>query len=262
MEKHWKRYQKDLQKSPDKKGKKAVLFVLILGVGFFLLTGPVFQDSIQGITPEISKLSQQSSPISIHSDSVSFKRNFTPTFRTMEGGRFVEDVDSETRVVYTLDPVLQNEMEQLFARYRVPYGIFVAMDPTTGRILAMVEHSEDNPSSRHLALRATYPAASIFKLVTAADAMEKGTASPDTVIRYRGGLYEMNPKYWKDNPKRDRNKITLTDALAKSCNVAFAKIALRSLSAQDLRSRAVLFGFNRDLDFELPMDVSTIRIGA
>jgi cell division protein FtsI/penicillin-binding protein 2 len=73
-------------------------------------------------------------------------------------------------------------------------------------------------------------------------------------------MYEMNPRNWRDNPRRDRNQITLTDALAKSCNVAFAKVALHWLDAGTLRRQADRFGFNRAVDFELPVDVSGARI--
>ena len=48
---------------------------------------------------------------------------------------------------------------------------------------------------QNLALRATYPAASIFKLVTAAAALEKGKVEPDTVINFRGGT--LCPFTWK-----------------------------------------------------------------
>ncbi len=259
MDTCWRAYQKRLQKpGPPQKGWVFGLFIVAV-VGVLLLWDPLLRDQTQGGTP-ISLQVPSRTPWTLESEEVRFGRDFNPSFQTMEGGRFVESLDARTRVVYTVDPVLQREMEDLFARYDVPYGVFVAMDPESGRILALVEHSSDDPTQRHLALRATYPAASIFKLVTASAAMEKGKVDPDTVIRFRGGLYDMNPKTWRDNPKRDRNKITLQDALAKSCNVAFAKVALRWLKAPDLRNYAALFGFNREMDFEIPADRSAARI--
>lgn len=172
--------------------------------------------------------------------------------------RFGKNNDGE--IVYTIDPILQEKMREVFQKYQVPYGAFVAINPKTGRVLAMVEYSEGGTSSQHLALRATYPAASIFKLITGAAAIEKGKADPDTVINFSGGLYALSPRNWKDNPKRDKNKITLADAMGKSCNVAFAKVALKWLNSKDILRFAEKFGFNKPLGFELPVQTSHVTI--
>jgi cell division protein FtsI/penicillin-binding protein 2 len=257
MNRRWQNDQKVLR-NPERKKRKflAKIFLILPVFGFILLGAPLIQGPLQGVTPASPTSNADTSPLIVDPDDLRFRWDFSPSFRTIEEGKFVEDLDPQTRLVYTLDPTLQQEMETLFANFHVPYGVFVAMDPGTGRILAMVEYSEESPSERHLALRATYPAASIFKLVTASAAMEKGKVGPNTIIRYRGGMHEMNPRNWRDNPKRDRNAISFSDALARSCNVAFAKVALRWLKANDLNERATLFGFNHDIGFEMPVEMS------
>jgi len=177
-------------------------------------------------------------------------------FKEKVGDKFVSSFENGLSVTYTIDPPLQEKMTNFFAKYKVPYGVFVAISPKTGKVLAMVEHSEKGKGDQHLALRATYPAASLFKLITAAAAIENGKVEPETVIRFNGGLYTLTSRNWVDNPKRDKNKITLADAMGKSCNVAFAKVALKWLGSEDLLHYAEIFGFNKALDFELPVQMS------
>ncbi|MBI3802332.1 MAG: penicillin-binding protein [Nitrospirae bacterium] len=201
----------------------------------------------------------QNTPFALVEEGVRIKGALPPLDHT-ERGKYVSRFPNGVTAVYTYDAALQQAMENYFKRYGVPYGVFVAMDPNTGRVLASVEYSADNPRAEHLALRATYPAASIFKLVTASAAIEEKKANPETEITYHGGLYRMGPRNWIDNPKRDKLKITIADALAKSCNVAFAKIALRWLDVPTLQSYAERFQFNRAIPFELPMQVSRMEI--
>ena len=183
-----------------------------------------------------------------------------PPFDHTEQGKYVSHFKNGVTAVYTIDAALQSAMENYFKHYRVPYGVFVAMDPNTGKILASVEYSSVNPKAERLAFRATYPAASIFKLVTASAALEEKKVRPDTEITFHGGLYRLGPKNWVDNPKRDKQKISLAEALAKSCNVAFAKVALRWLNAPTLLNYAERFQFNRPIPFELPVQVSRMEI--
>ena len=69
-------------------------------------------------------------------------------------------------VRYTLDPGLQQEVERLLKRHNPDYGIFVALDPDTGRILAMADSRRDGIDDGNLSMINTYPAASISKIIT------------------------------------------------------------------------------------------------
>ena len=82
-------------------------------------------------------------------------------------------------ISYTLDEVAQKNMEKLLAQYAPDYGAFVAMDAKTGRILAMVSESRHTDTD-NLTLRATFPSASIFKVVTASAAIDTNKAASGT----------------------------------------------------------------------------------
>lgn len=161
------------------------------------------------------------------------------------------------RVVYTLQPELQTTLEKVLQRYRVPYGAVVALEPSTGKILAMAAYSAvGHPDIRNFCLRATFPAASIFKVVTASAAMDLGLLTPESQVSYRGNMYVLSPA------KLDHNGgalTSLTEALARSNNVVFGRVA-QTVGADNLRKYARAFGFNRTLVKELPLEPSRAYI--
>lgn len=160
-------------------------------------------------------------------------------------GVYVSPLGRGTEAELTLDPGLQQAMERLLRNYNVPYGAVVALDPRTGRILAMAEHSEKD-SSVGLATRALYPAASVFKIVTGAALLEAGVKA-DTEVCYHGGLRGLQAGHLKDDPKRDHSCASLARAMGHSLNVVMAKLANRNLSVDELRSVAGRFLFNEPL---------------
>ena len=76
------------------------------------------------------------------------------------------------------------------------------------------------------------------------------------VIKYRGGNYTLTRYNYRPDKRRDRRRISLADAMGKSCNPAFARVALNRLSLGVLQNYAVSFGFNGSLPFDLPLDES------
>ena len=163
-------------------------------------------------------------------------------------------------------------------------GAVVAIDPRTGAILAMASSpsfdpnllSSHNPTAIRKAYDAysndpqqpllnrplvmTLPPGSTFKLVTAAAALESGRYSPATVVPGPASLKLPNTtrelKNWSGTACGPDNKTTLENALAVSCNTAFASIGL-DLGADALRTEAQKFGW--DTSFEVPLKAATSR---
>lgn len=185
--------------------------------------------------------------------------NFSPTFQTIENGKFVTHLDGGYTVVWTVDPALQTKIGKYIEAHRVPYGIFVAADPRNGRLLAYWG-SRFNHYDASLLLSASYPAASLFKIITATDALSQHKITPETRIHFRGCLYCIGPAYWQENRRRDRLQLTVAEALGKSVNTVFAKIALKYLTPNDLRLTATRYGFNRPITTDIPMDQSHAEI--
>lgn len=164
------------------------------------------------------------------------------------------------KIIYSLSPLLQERAERLLDYYRVPWGAIVAIEPRTGRVLAMAGHSEIDSDGSSLTTRATFPAASLFKVVTASAAIEKSGLSADSVIYYRGGNYTLNRSNYNPDSSRDTKRMELATALGKSCNPVFARVALNNFSPSVLQQYARSFGFDRTIPFELPLQRSSFTM--
>ncbi|MCE9673753.1 penicillin-binding protein [Myxococcus stipitatus] len=176
----------------------------------------------------------------------------------LEGERLVvKEKDGHQRVL-TVDPVLQASLTKILRDYEVPYGAAVVLEPSTGRVLALAEHSQAQPEMRGLPVRAAFPAASIFKIVTGSALVEAGV-SPTVEECFHGGKRRLTEKHLEDS-ERDGACYSLALAMGKSANVVFAKLTHKHLSADALRRMAARFRFNREIPFAVPMDVSLAAV--
>lgn len=177
-----------------------------------------------------------------------------PLFRKISDGKFVEERGAY-QLLYTVDPVLQASMEETFLKHRPPYSAFVAMDPKTGRILTLSDYSRENSGPGGIWKRATYPAASVFKIITAACALEKGVLNYDSSVSFRGNQYRLGPSKIKKPSKWDQ-KTHFDEALGKSNNVVFGRVASTLVGPQTLRRYCEAFGFNQPVPFDFPLESS------
>jgi peptidoglycan glycosyltransferase len=162
-------------------------------------------------------------------------------------------------------------------------GSVTAIDPKTGAILALVQSPSFDPNglATHDAaaqqdyyesleaapnkpllnrpLVQTIPPGSTFKLVTSAAALENGY-EPDSVLpgpaayQLPGSSRLLNN--WSGAPCGPNNRTTLANALAISCNSAFAYLG-NELGADTLRDQSEKFGF--ETSFDVPMTAATSR---
>ena len=180
---------------------------------------------------------------------------------------------THARFTYTLNSKLQKTMESLFQLYHPDYGAFVALDPKTGKVLAIVSYSHNHHLAGNispnvprltsdqepggtgsLALRASYPSASIFKVVTAAAAIESHKISAETVLPYNGRNHTLYRNQILKSPiTRWTRFITFKEAFARSINTIFGRIGAYTIGPQELREYADRFGFNRKIATDLPV---------
>lgn len=165
------------------------------------------------------------------------------------------------RFTYTIDFNLQKAMEKNFKAYRPDYGAFVALEPETGALLAFLSYEKTPDVGGNLALKASFPAASIFKIVTAAAAIDQDKANPNTLLSYTGAnhtLYKQNLKPVKN--KRWVRKVKLREAFARSINSVFGKLGIYTVTKEDLADYAERFQFNKQIPFELPVESGTFML--
>lgn len=160
----------------------------------------------------------------------------------------------EGQARYTVDPVLQNKMVKLFKTYRPDYGAFIAIDAKSGAILSLVSHSE-NREFGNVNLQASFPAASVFKIVTAAAAFERAQMTPESVVSFNGAnhtLYKRNVT--GSNTNRWTRNMTLREAFAKSVNTVFGKVGAFAIKPDDLEEYAHRYLFNLKIPADIPVE--------
>jgi len=221
-----------------------------------------FYSSIYGRT----YLEESENPILAGTDNRLFVRRVIDlaTGRAPQGGSVLLTIDS--RAQKAADTALGNKV-----------GAVVAIEPKTGRILAMVSHPTFDPNklASHSALtqqkayqtyladkknpmlnRATrqrYPPGSTFKLITAAAALSGKGYTPTSLLASPKVLPLPQTTHTIKN-ENDSNcgttkaVLTMQQALAVSCNTSFAGLGMK-VGANALRDQAEKFGFN-----STPMD--------
>jgi penicillin-binding protein A len=207
-------------------------------------------NSVTVAKPAIAAASPKALQVAVTKRSVDGLAGFDPLSHTLQDNKLVAALPNGSTAELTLDPGLQAHMERVFADYSVPYGALVAIEPSTGKVLAYVSHSSANPDAGDLARDPTPPAASVFKVVTASALVDDGVA-PTTKVCYGGGLSRLSMADLEDNAKRDRQCATLRDALGGSINSVIAKLADRNLDPKTIRRYADAFGFGQGLPFDV-----------
>lgn len=169
----------------------------------------------------------------------------------VNGRFFIPFGTDKQRALLTPDVSLQTEIQSIIEGIKAPHMAIVALDPKTGKILAIGGKSISIPD---ITTHNLFPAASLFKIVTAAASYYTKNTTADSLVSFRGGNYTLNKYNYSPNAKSDRRKMTVGEAMAKSCNPVFGRLALDLPSAAVLRDFALMFQFGSPLqtDFTLP----------
>lgn len=175
-------------------------------------------------------------------------------------------------IVLTIDLELQQAVEELFDWSK---GCVVAMDPFNGEILAAVSRpgydpniflggvtrnqwrelfdNPDNPLFNRI-VQAVYPPGSIFKIVTAAAALENGVVRPNDLLAPCLGEYRFGNRNFGCWKATGHGALPLLGAIEQSCDVYFYQIGER-LSADRFHEAGELFGLGRETGIDLPSEV-------
>jgi penicillin-binding protein A len=185
-------------------------------------------------------------------------------------------------VVLTLDPGAQ---KAAMAGLNGVTGAVVALDPSTGKVLALASTPTYDPNalSSHdpAAIRAAaarlaaakpdprlnqaigerYSPGSVFKLIVSAAALSTGKYTPQTKIpapdRLRLPQSTKELENYNGESCNHGADQTLIDALTISCNTAFAELGI-TLGEDKIRAMAEAFGIGKSLDLPLHVVPSTI----
>jgi penicillin-binding protein A len=163
-------------------------------------------------------------------------------------------------------------------------GAVVALEPETGNVLAMASSPSYDPSRLashdfsqtdkawnklnrapdeplfNRAIQGRYPPGSTFKLVTASAALESGRFTPESPVT---GTAVLDLPLTTTNMVNESGgscgaeTITLRQALAVSCNTAFADLGM-TLGDKRIRRQAEQYGFGQEVFDDLSGDVESV----
>ncbi|WDN87296.1 hypothetical protein BuS5_00264 [Desulfosarcina sp. BuS5] len=165
------------------------------------------------------------------------------------------ELRADTSIDIPLQQFILKKMKRSTSRY---IGI-VTMDPLTGRILTMAGYDKTDPSGNPC-LDNRFPAASIFKIVTAAAAIEKCGFSAQSGFKYNGKKHTLYKLQLKERTNKYTNRITLKNSFAQSVNPVFGKLGAIYIGKNALEEYADSFGFNNQIGFEINMSESLMHI--
>jgi peptidoglycan glycosyltransferase len=178
----------------------------------------------------------------------------------LDGERLFAPISDGGIIYYTIDQQVQNRVKKVMEEYQVPFGAFVAIEPKTGKILALVGHSSIAPEWARNSFFNVYPMASLFKIITTSAALEQKKVAPDTVFAFRGASYSENPKYWSVKPGSANQQMSLSLALGKSINPVFGRLASDVVGKASIMTYTEKFGFNQILFPGIPVTPSKAEV--
>lgn len=165
-------------------------------------------------------------------------------------------------VVLTIDQTVQYRTEQVLAaaieRARAKSGTAIVLDPRTGEVLALANAPTFDPNEANRipaeartneALQNIYEPGSTFKVVAYSAAIEEKLAKAEDRIDCQMGSINVLGRIVHDHTAY--GSLTLTEALAKSSNVAAIKLGLRVGDAR-MYDYIRRFGFGAKTNVELP----------
>jgi peptidoglycan glycosyltransferase len=156
--------------------------------------------------------------------------------------------DVPFKIHYTLNPELENFTRNLLSSYSSSYTSVVVLDNNTGSILAAIDYNGKNKQfGKNLTFTPSSPAASIFKIITAADAIEKKETNSEDEYFYLGRATTLYKHQLQEKLVKYSRHMSLQKAFAQSNNVVFGKVALKHSDAVNLYNTATKFGFNQEI---------------
>ena len=164
-------------------------------------------------------------------------------------------------VVLTIDQNIQYQAERVLlaavAQTRAKSGTVLVLEPKTGEILALANAPTFDPNTAkkiaadvrtNQALQNIYEPGSTFKIVAYSAAIEEKLVRPDDPIDCQMGSINLFGRTIRDT--HAYGTLTITEALAKSSNVAAIKLGMR-LGKERMYDYMMRYGFNQKTGIEL-----------
>ena len=258
----WREYQSELKKKHTRKKMLKIflkyfllplILILLLYFSVIKIINPTprsFQKSNKKIVVEKKKLAKKD---------VSNLLNGEKLINLKQNKLYFASDGIEMEAALTIDSNLQNFVLKKMKTSTSKHIGIIVMNPVSGSILTMTSYNKPDPSFNPCT-DITFPAASIFKIITAAAVVEKCGFTSNTSCIYNGNKYTLYKSQLKNRTNKYSNKVKFKDAFAQSINPVFGKIGKYNLNNLILAEYAEAFGFNQQINFEIPVIRSSFSV--
>ncbi|MDY6870474.1 MAG: penicillin-binding transpeptidase domain-containing protein [Actinomycetota bacterium] len=154
--------------------------------------------------------------------------------------------DPAPSVTISLDRAVQTAAQNA-VNFTGKQAMIVAIKASTGEILAVAQNAAADAEGP-LATMGLYPPGSTFKIVTAAAAIERDMATPNTLLGCPGHM-DIGHRTVPNYGGFDLGTVPLSRAFASSCNTTFAELASR-MPPRGLTTAAARYGIGPDYRVE------------
>ena len=172
----------------------------------------------------------------------------------------VDGLDTYLTIDRTIQYIAERELERAVIDQRADGGTVIVMNPRTGGILAMASRPSYDPNRyeeaaatpslfQNPAISAIYEPGSTFKIVTMAAGIEERVVTPETVIDDTG-ILTLGGFTIRNWDRKANGRITMTQALERSSNIAAASVAQR-LGPERFGRYVTAFGFGSRTGIDL-----------
>jgi len=180
---------------------------------------------------------------------------------TRQNPLVVEEGKGRFTVTSFLDNRLQEYVQDLLGRSQALQAAVVVLNPMDGRVLAAADYGVEGTGGMLFA-KADFPAASLFKVISAAAALERAGFTPDRTVTFVGRKHTLYRKQLTKSRGKYSSETTFRKAFASSINPVFGKLGIYDLGQDVLQEYAQRFLFDRAIPFEIPVEHSTIHVPA
>ena len=265
----WKTYQERLQRE-DRirlfKRKLVLVGGVIGGLLAVIFSGAWMSSRLNRSVPVTPMLQQQNTQKQNASADGFSRKTLAALLVPFSGDSFklTDEIALENKGVHytlktTVNPKLQTYVNNLLERSKTLQAAVVVLNPHDGRVLVMSGHDK-NGADTNICLKAEYPAASLFKIVSAAAALEAAGYTPEKTLYFTGRRHTLYKNQLKQQKGRYTSETQLRKAFAVSNNSIFGKLGIYDLGPQVITEYAEKFYFNRSIPFDLPVEVSATEV--
>ncbi len=165
-----------------------------------------------------------------------------------------------------IQSIVEEELEKACSKWNPNSGIAIAMNPSTGEVLAMANYPTFNPNCvrnsnleerRNRAITDCFEPGSLIKPLIVSGALDNGLVKEDETFFCYNGAYKVNGGRRIVRDSHSYGNLSVSDIVVYSSNIGMAQLGQR-LKKQRLHGYLKDFAFGEKTGIQLPGEVRGI----